>query len=160
MRNSILVVDDDPQILRLCKLTLEETGYSVLLKRCNGKEALAVLDNGFFDLILLDLSMPDMDGLEFLMAVRAKVATPGIIVMSGFLGGALLPAAEQLSSIATLPKPFSLDQLLTFGGSNSGPHFRRLKLRFSRLRCRTLCRWPGQHCPDFGRELIRTERLV
>lgn len=97
MRQSILIVDDDPQLRRLRRITLEEDGY-VVREANNGKEALAAIKETSVDLILLDLSMPDMDGFEFLKAIGSELPEPTVITMSGFMGGALLPAARVLGA--------------------------------------------------------------
>ena len=111
MRQTILIVDDDPQIRAMCTTTLEESGYSVR-EASNGKKALAEIKKAACDLIVLDLSMPDVDGFEFLSAVRPKVPKLKVIVVSGFLGGTMLKAAKLLGAAATLAKPFSADSLL------------------------------------------------
>jgi CheY-like chemotaxis protein len=112
MSHSILIVDDDPQVRRFCGTALEVPGYRVQ-EASNGKEALAAVEKTSFDLIVLDLCMPDMDGFEFLKAVRVKFPELKIITMSGFMGGTLLPAAKRLGGTATLVKPFSPDALLS-----------------------------------------------
>lgn len=112
LSHTILIVDDDPQIRRLCRITLEEDGY-VVKEANNGKEALAAIKETSVDLILLDLSMPDMDGFEFVKAIRSGLPEPTIITMSGFMGGALLPAARVLGGTSTLAKPFSPESLLS-----------------------------------------------
>jgi DNA-binding NtrC family response regulator len=111
MRQTILLVDDDPQIRALCRVALEETGYLVREAR-DGEEALTAIKETPCDLIVLDLSMPDVDGFEFLSAVRPKVPKLKVIVVSGFLGGTMLKAAKLLGAAATLAKPFSADSLL------------------------------------------------
>jgi DNA-binding NtrC family response regulator len=111
MSPSILFVDDDVQLRRLCKITLEESGYLVS-EAGNGEEALAAIQGATFDLIVLDLSMPDVDGFEFLKAVRDTVPKLKIVVISGFLGGTMLTAAKLFGAAATLAKPFSPDYLL------------------------------------------------
>jgi DNA-binding response OmpR family regulator len=115
MRHTILVVDDDRQIRSLCRLTLEESGYLVT-EATNGKNALIAIDKTDFALIVLDLSMPDMDGFEFLKTVRAKSPKLKILVISGFLGGTMLTAAKLFGASATLAKPFSPDSLLLVVG--------------------------------------------
>ena len=112
MRCTILVVDDDPQIRKLCTTTLKETGYSAR-EASNGKEALAAIETTVFDLIVLDLSMPDMDGFEFLKAAHTELPRLKIVVISGFLGGTMLTAARLFGAAATLAKPFSPDSLLS-----------------------------------------------
>lgn len=84
-----------------------------MLDASNGKEALAAIKNTTPDLILLDLCMPEMEGLEFLMAVRAALPKLKIIVMSGFMGGSMLTPAKHLGATAILAKPFSPDSLLS-----------------------------------------------
>ena len=111
MRQSILLVDDDPQIRALCRATLEETGY-VVSEASDGREALAAIKETAFDLIALDLCMPDKDGFEFLQTVRIEAPNLKIIVISGFMVGSMLPAARLHGAVATLAKPFSPDSLL------------------------------------------------
>ena len=93
-------------------MALEEPGYDVS-EASNGKEAMASIKDVAFDLIVLDLSMPDMDGFEFLSAVRAKSPKLHILVISGFLGGTMLKAAKLFGAAATLAKPFSPESLLS-----------------------------------------------
>jgi len=112
MPYSVLIIDDDVQLRRLCRITLEESGYLVS-EVSNGKDALAAIRGTPFDLLVLDVSMPDMDGIEFLMAIRAELPKYKIIMMSGFMGGTMLRAAEQLGAAATLAKPFSPESLLS-----------------------------------------------
>ena len=92
-------------------MTLEAGGY-VAREAVDGREALAAMKDALFDLIVLDLSMPEMDGLEFLEAVRAASSRIKIIVISGFMDGVMLPAARHLGGAATLAKPFPPDSLL------------------------------------------------
>jgi CheY-like chemotaxis protein len=119
----ILVVDDDASVRRLCRIVLQEPGYLVA-EASNGKEALAAIKDVAYDLIVLDLCMPGMDGIEFLMAIRAQSPICKIIVMSGFIGGTLLQSMRHLGGSATLAKPFSrlsllstVDQVLTQNGT-------------------------------------------
>ena len=109
---SILIVDDDPQILKLCRTILEEIGYFVT-EASGGKEALAAIEATFFDLIVFDLTMPEMDGFEFLNAVRGELPKLKVIIMSGFIPATMLPAAKLYGATATLAKPFSSDSLLS-----------------------------------------------
>jgi CheY-like chemotaxis protein len=73
----------------------------------DGKNALAAIEENDFDLIVLDLAMPDMDGFEFLKTVRVKSPKLIIVVIFGFLGGTMLAAAKLFGAAATLAKPFS-----------------------------------------------------
>jgi CheY-like chemotaxis protein len=108
----ILIVDDEPQIRRLFRNILEEVGYSVK-EAGNGVAALRAVEDEFFDLVVLDLSMPEMDGFEFLRAVRNELPHVGVLVISGFMGGAMLSAAEHLGADATLEKLKAPERLLT-----------------------------------------------
>jgi two-component system chemotaxis response regulator CheY len=112
MSLSILVVDDDSQVRKLCRTTLEAAGYLVR-EATNGNTALEALEDFRFDVIVLDLCMPDMDGLEFLKAVNAGGTKLNIIVISGFMGGAMLKAGRYMGGSATLVKPFPPEALLS-----------------------------------------------
>ncbi|MBR7068285.1 MAG: response regulator [Bacteroidales bacterium] len=71
MSKTILIVDDSESIREIIKFTLEAEGYNVLVG-VDGKDALKFLDGQTIDLIITDLHMPEMDGIEFIKNVRAN----------------------------------------------------------------------------------------
>jgi CheY-like chemotaxis protein len=80
---SILVVDDDPAVLQFFKAMLErETGY-VVDTITSGKEALSLLDQRHFDVIMSDFSMPDIDGIALLREVRARGCKSLFVIITG-----------------------------------------------------------------------------
>jgi two-component system chemotaxis response regulator CheY len=108
---SILVVDDNSDHRKAFRILLETGGYSVV--ECNsGKEALTALEKTNFDLMTLDLSMPDVDGFDVLRVVRSKHPELKIVVVSGFLQGSMNQAAKMLGAAVTLDKNLATDLLL------------------------------------------------
>lgn len=79
-RESILLVDDEKEIIELMEIYLKNEGY-VLYKASNGIEALQVLQTHDIDLIILDIMMPEMDGIQACMKIREQRNTP-IIMLS------------------------------------------------------------------------------
>lgn len=75
MNEKILIVDDDKDIVELISDILEEEGY-IIYKEYNGRGALEKIEENKYDLIILDIMMPGMDGLEVLKKVRDKVDNP------------------------------------------------------------------------------------
>jgi CheY-like chemotaxis protein len=107
----ILVVDDDRQVRGLFKSILERGGFSVLLAK-SGNAALDVLRTSAVSVIVLDLNMPGVDGFEVLKFLRSHAPGVRILVISGFLKGALLDAASVLGADATLNKTEAPTRLL------------------------------------------------
>jgi two-component system KDP operon response regulator KdpE len=108
---SILVVDDNPDDRKLFRRMLESAGYSVV-ESSSGKEALTAVEKTSFQLMTLDLSMPDMDGFDVLRAVRSKRPELKIIVVSGFRYESMSKAAKSLGAATTLDKNLAKDLLL------------------------------------------------
>lgn len=79
MRRSILLVDDEPQIARVLQLMLESSGYEVTVAR-DGIEALEKFTRSKPDLVITDLSMPVMDGIELTRTIRRQGNTPVIVL--------------------------------------------------------------------------------
>ncbi|MBD7970162.1 MULTISPECIES: response regulator transcription factor [Paenibacillus] len=79
-REAILLVDDEKEIIELIEIYLKNEGY-IIFKAFNGVEALEVLRNNPVDLIILDVMMPQMDGIQACMKIREKNNTP-IIMLS------------------------------------------------------------------------------
>ena len=113
---SILVVDDNPDHRKMFRSRLESGGYSVV-EANSGREALAAIEKTRFALMILDLSMPDMDGFDVLQAVRSKRRDLKIIVVSGFMHGKALESAKFLGADATLDKDRTADLLLPTVGN-------------------------------------------
>ena len=110
MPYQILVVDDDQQVLSYCETVLVDRGHAVTTAM-SGVDATGLLKQRKFDLLLLDLSMPDTDGFEILQMVRTQYRPMKVLVMSGFMQRTLLRAAELVGANATIDKPCSPDRL-------------------------------------------------
>jgi CheY-like chemotaxis protein len=114
-RTRVLVVDDNADMRLAAKLLLETEGYVVELAK-NGGEALRIQRERPAQILITDLFMPDVDGLETVQRFRAEYPDMPIIVISG--GGSKLPAkADHLSvarelGVLTLRKPFPPQALL------------------------------------------------
>lgn len=111
----ILAVDDDDLIRRALVRILEGGGHDVEEAR-NGQEAWTMQQDRPYDLVLTDLFMPDVDGIEFLNLLGETDASTRVIAISG--GGRVvgdtgaLRDAEAFGADATLQKPFTPDQVM------------------------------------------------
>lgn len=106
----ILCVDDEPAILRLLEVVLKRGGHDVF-QAADGRAAMAALANPAIAAVLLDLGLPDRDGLELLGAMRAVSSAP-VIVVSARGEVAEKVAALDLGAADYVTKPFDGDELL------------------------------------------------
>lgn len=111
MKGNILVVDDEQIVLKSCERILLPEGYSVDIAT-SAKEALSLLDRNLYDLIITDIKMPEMDGIEFMRLVRAKNPDINIVVITGYPSQESIKEALSLRIIDYLPKPFSPTHLI------------------------------------------------
>lgn len=108
--SKILIVDDEPKMQRILEIMLQQMGHSALLAG-NGREALNIVQNQSVDLIVSDLQMPVMNGLEMLKSMRARdIATPCIIITAY---GAVETAVEAMKHGASdyIIRPFDVNAL-------------------------------------------------
>jgi two-component system KDP operon response regulator KdpE len=108
--NRILLVDDEPQILRALSITLRARDYDVDTASC-GRRALAAAADHPPDLVVLDLGLPDIDGVEVIRGLRGWTPAP-IIVLSGRSSSADKVAALDAGADDYVTKPFGMDELL------------------------------------------------
>ena len=106
----ILIADDDPQILRALRITLSARGYEVVTAQ-DGREALKLATDRHPDIIVLDLGMPGLTGIEVIEAVRAWSAVP-ILVVSGRSDSVDKVEALDAGADDYVTKPFAADELL------------------------------------------------
>ena len=106
----VLLVDDEPAILRLAGAILERGGYRVSTAG-DARAALLLVGQGGVDAAVVDLGLPDRDGLELIAAIRAHGATP-VIVLSARQASADKIAALDLGADDYVTKPFDGDELL------------------------------------------------
>lgn len=113
MPTQVLIVDDEPHMLRVTELSLKKGGYQVLMGR-HGEEALALARQIKPALIVMDVLMPKMDGFTALRELKKDPATAGIPVIMLTARGHVLTRQEAGESGAALflTKPFSPTQLL------------------------------------------------
>ncbi len=103
---TILVVDDELQIVRVLRGYLEQSGYRVLTAS-NGKDALFIARHEKPDLVILDLMMPHMDGLEFTRHARAELPNMAIIMLTARVEEADRIVGLELGADDYVTKPFS-----------------------------------------------------
>jgi DNA-binding NtrC family response regulator len=109
----LLVVDDDECICALLAATLRIAGHAVVLAR-NGREAMERLEEHAVHLVITDMLMPQMDGLELIAALQKSRPHLPVIAMSGGApqSHASLEHAQSLGAVRTLAKPFHPQQLV------------------------------------------------
>ncbi|MEW2010575.1 MULTISPECIES: response regulator [unclassified Microbacterium] len=106
----LLIADDDPQMVRALRITLAAHGYEVVVA-ADGAAAIAAAAQTHPDLIMLDLGMPRLDGIEVIQALRGWTSVP-IIVVSGRTGSADKVEALDAGADDFVTKPFQVDELL------------------------------------------------
>ncbi|MFI7430803.1 response regulator [Micromonospora sp. NPDC049836] len=106
----ILVVDDEPQILRALRINLRARGYDVQVAE-TGTAALKAAASHSPDLVVLDLGLPDIDGVDVIRGLRGWTTVP-IIVLSGRAGSEDKVAALDAGADDYVTKPFGVDELL------------------------------------------------
>jgi DNA-binding NtrC family response regulator len=109
---TILLIDDEESVRTLLQVALERAGYHVLIAE-NGKHGLRRLEHQAVDLIIVDIFMPEMDGMELIPLIRKTRPATKMIAISGKSGLMdCLDAATKLGAHDALKKPFSLQELL------------------------------------------------
>ncbi len=108
MAKRILIVEDEPHMLRVTELSLRKGGYDILTAR-NGREAIELAEREAPALIVMDVTMPEMDGITALKRLKATPATAGIPVIMLTSRGQRITREEAEGSGAALylTKPFS-----------------------------------------------------
>jgi two-component system, OmpR family, KDP operon response regulator KdpE len=107
----ILVVDDEPAILRFLYASLESQGY-IVSTAVNARTALDMVRKKAADLVVLDLGLPDMDGLDVVRQIRDGGETVPIIILSSRDNESAKVAALDLGADDYVTKPFGIDELL------------------------------------------------
>ena len=117
---TILFIDDEDSVRRLFQVALEGAGYRVLIAE-SATHGLRLLEHQEVDLILVDIFMPDMDGLQLIPIIRKTEPASKIMAITGRSGRRnYLDMAKLLGAHDTLMKPFSLQELLDAVASQLG----------------------------------------
>ena len=106
----ILVVEDEEGMREILELMLERMGYGVRLAP-NGKSALTILEKNRFDLLLCDIRLGDITGLEVLKVARQKYPDTVVIMISAYATTETAVEAMNLGAYDYVPKPFNMEEL-------------------------------------------------
>jgi len=128
--NRILVVDDEPGIREGCRRALTPHGYSIQTAE-NGEEGLQFIQSGEFDLALVDVMMPGMNGIDLITLIHEYDPEIVCIIITGYATVELAVTAIKQGAYDFLTKPFTTDDLLLV--VNQGLERRRLSLEAKRL---------------------------
>src|SRR5213082_4052934 len=109
--HNILIVDDEPGIRQSLKVVLEDEGYKASVAE-SGEACIESLRKRLFDVVLLDVWLPGMDGLETLQKVREIENAPEVIIISGHGTIETAVRATKLGAFDFLEKPLSLEKTL------------------------------------------------
>ncbi|GAA3290765.1 response regulator [Dactylosporangium vinaceum] len=109
-RTRVLIVDDEPQLLRALRINLQAREYDVVTAG-DGTTALKAAAEVHPDVVVLDLGLPDIEGIEVLRALRRWTPVP-VVVLSGRLGSGEKVAALDAGADDYVTKPFNVDELL------------------------------------------------
>ena len=107
----ILVIDDEPMVGQLFKDSLNETGFQVTTT-LSSLEALELIGSRYFDLIFLDLVMPELDGVEIFKRIREAGKNVPVTIITGYPDSNLMNKALGYGPVTILKKPFTGDAIL------------------------------------------------
>ena len=110
MGERVLVVDDDETIRRTLRINLRARGYEVE-EVATGRDALATLDDAPADLVILDLGLPDLDGVEVLRRLRARSRVPVVVLSARQQSDDKVEALDE-GADDYVTKPFGMDELM------------------------------------------------
>ena len=109
---SILVIDDEPEIRMLLRAVLESAGHTVI-EATSGREGVTLYRQQPADLVITDIHMPELNGLDLILALTREFLNAKVIAISGVQGEATnsLHVAKLLGARQTIQKPFRLETL-------------------------------------------------
>lgn len=116
MTKNILVIDDEELIIRSLRRLLEKNAFAVLVAK-NGQDALAIIEEEDFDLIVADVRMPGMNGIETIRGIYENLEKRGlkkipVIFITGYADDKIKQEAETLKPVAYIYKPFDISELV------------------------------------------------
>ena len=114
-RKRILVTDDDPCILKLVTVILTRAGYEVDTA-IGGREALEKCDRTHYDVLMLDLMMPEVSGFDVLARLQIRDPLPRFVVVMSAASHAVIASALFPNVFAVVRKPFEIAEMLTTVG--------------------------------------------
>src|SRR5580698_9723376 len=130
----VLVLDDDPSLRFTLEAVLSDTG--LLVEACDGgASGLAAFEARGADVLLTDLAMPDMDGMQVLTRIRAQDPSVPVLMLTAHGSERVAVAAMKAGAYDYLPKPFDPDELVL--AVKRGIETRDLRLQNARLRAET-----------------------
>lgn len=109
--DAILVIDDEPSVADAIRLILEDQGHRVLVT-ASGVRGLSLARDGGVRLVITDLRLPDLSGLELLRALRAERPRLPVVLITSYATPDLCEEARRAGAKAVLPKPFAPAALL------------------------------------------------
>jgi DNA-binding NtrC family response regulator len=110
-KGKILVIDDEDIVRISCSRTLVPEGYELKMAR-NGSEGIKALEEESFDLVLTDLKMPHMDGIEVLGAIKERWPQTEVVIVTGYQTVETAVRAIKLGAFDYIEKPFTPDTLI------------------------------------------------
>lgn len=110
-KGKILVIDDEDIVRLSCSRTLVPEGYELKMAK-NGPEGLQMLEEDTFDLVLTDLKMPNMDGIEVLAKIKEKWPATDVVIVTGYQTVETAVKAIKLGAFDYIEKPFTPDTLI------------------------------------------------
>lgn len=112
----VLVIEDSANMRDMLRLALEGAGHEVITAS-HGLEGLGYLNGHKVDVVLTDLFMPEMDGIEVIAALKRRFPGVKVVAMSGRPGVDYLNVAKELGAARILRKPFAMEELFSALGS-------------------------------------------
>lgn len=143
----ILIVDDEPQITRVLRTSLQSNGHEVTVAR-DGVEALALFMKAQPELVITDLAMPGMDGIELTREIRARSQVPIIVLSVRSQDNAKVAALDE-GADDYITKPFSIQELLA-----------RVRVQVRRLAANTQAEEATIELGDFRIDVERHQVMV